>query len=88
MHEISEDTFKLLQKTWQTFLIDILGLQPEALVTDNSMLDGTLQLLIDMRKEAKLRKDYATSDKIRNQLLAIGIQLKDEKDGSVSYSIL
>jgi cysteinyl-tRNA synthetase len=88
MHEISEDTFKLLQKTWQTFLIDILGLQPETLVTDNSMLDGTLQLLIDMRKEAKLRKDYATSDKIRNQLLAIGIQLKDEKDGSVSYSIL
>lgn len=88
MHEISEDTFKLLQKTWQTFLIDILGLQPETLATDNSKLDGALQLLIEMRKEAKLRKDYAASDKIRNQLLAIGIQLKDEKDGSVSYSIL
>lgn len=88
MHEISEVTFHLLQKTWQTYLIEILGLRPETLATDNSKLDGTLQLLIEMRKEAKLRKDYATSDKIRNQLLAIGIQLKDEKDGSVSYSIL
>jgi cysteinyl-tRNA synthetase len=46
-----------------------------------------MQLLIEMRKEAKSRKDYATSDKIRNQLLAVGIQLKDEKDGGVSYSI-
>ena len=40
-----------------------------------------------MRKEAKTKKDYATSDKIRNQLLSIGIQLKDEKDGTVSYAI-
>jgi cysteinyl-tRNA synthetase len=46
-----------------------------------------MQLLIDMRREAKSRKDYATSDKIRNQLLEVGIQLKDEKDGSVSYTI-
>jgi cysteinyl-tRNA synthetase len=88
MHELSEATFQLLQKTWQTYLIGILGLQPESQVTDNSKLDGALQLLIEMRKEAKLRKDYATSDKIRNQLLSVGIQLKDEKDGSVSYSIV
>lgn len=88
IHELSEDTFQLLQKTWQTYLIDILALQPEKLPANNDTLDGVLQLLIEMRKEAKLRKDYAASDKIRNQLLSIGIQLKDEKDGSVSYSIL
>lgn len=87
MHELSEDTFRLLQKTWSTFLIEILGLQPETLNTDNSKLDGVIQLLIEMRKEAKSRKDYAASDKIRNQLLAVGIQLKDEKDGSMTYSI-
>ncbi|UPK70508.1 cysteine--tRNA ligase [Chitinophaga filiformis] len=87
MHELSEDTFLLLQKTWSTFLIEILGLQPETLNTDNSKLDGVIQLLIEMRKEAKGRKDYAASDKIRNQLLAVGIQLKDEKDGSMTYSI-
>lgn len=87
MHDLSEDTFQLLQKTWQLFLIDILGLQPETLLSDNSKLDGVIQLLIEMRKEAKGRKDYAASDKIRHQLLAVGIQLKDEKDGSMTYTI-
>ena len=87
MHEISEETFQLVQKTWNTYLIEILALIPETLATDNNTLDGVMQLLIDMRKEAKSRKDYATSDKIRNQLLEVGIQLKDEKDGSVSYTI-
>jgi cysteinyl-tRNA synthetase len=43
--------------------------------------------LIDLRKEARAKKDYATSDKIRNQLQQLGILLKDEKDGNVSYSI-
>jgi cysteinyl-tRNA synthetase len=50
------------------------------------MLSGTIQLLIDIRKEAKSKKDYATSDKIRQQLQQYGILLKDEKDGSVSWT--
>ncbi|WP_343669571.1 cysteine--tRNA ligase [Chitinophaga sp.] len=87
MHELSEDTFQLIKKTWKTWLIDILALEPENLASDNNTLDGVMQLIIEMRKEAKSRKDYATSDRIRNQLLAAGIQLKDEKDGSVSYTI-
>lgn len=87
MHELSEETFALLQKTWDTFLLEILGLQPQLLATDNSKLDGVIQLLMEMRKEAKSRKDYAASDKIRNQLLAVGIQLKDEKDGTMTYTI-
>ncbi len=86
MHEITEDTFALLKTTWHTYLLDILGLRSEE-TADTGKLDGVLQLLIDIRKEAKGRKDYATSDKIRNQLQAIGIQLKDEKDGTVSYAI-
>ncbi|HJT73106.1 MAG TPA: cysteine--tRNA ligase [Chitinophaga sp.] len=87
IHELSEETFALLQKTWDTFLLEILGLQPQLLATDNSKLDGVIQLLMEMRKEAKSRKDYAASDKIRNQLLAVGIQLKDEKDGTMTYTI-
>ncbi|MVT07235.1 cysteine--tRNA ligase [Chitinophaga tropicalis] len=87
IHELSEETFALLQKTWDTFLLEILGLQPQLLTTDNSKLDGVIQLLMEMRKEAKSRKDYAASDKIRNQLLAVGIQLKDEKDGTMTYTI-
>jgi len=46
-----------------------------------------VQLLMQMRKDAKARKDYATSDKIRNELKDIGILLKDEKDGSMSYTL-
>jgi len=46
-----------------------------------------LQLLIEVRSQAKASKDFVTSDKIRNQLMALGVQLKDEKDGSVSYSV-
>jgi cysteinyl-tRNA synthetase len=45
-----------------------------------------VELLIEIRKQAKDNKDFATSDKIRNQLADMGIQLKDEKDGSMSYS--
>lgn len=87
MSEISEATFILLKVTWKLYLTDILGIVGEK-QSDDSKLDSVLQLLMNMRKEAKARKDYATSDKIRNQLLNMGIQLKDEKDGSMSYSIV
>ena len=46
-----------------------------------------MELLIDIRKEAKGKKDFATSDKIRNQLTRLGISLKDEKDGGMSWTI-
>lgn len=84
--DINTDTFKLLKNTFKTYLEDILGLQPLVQNNDQKM-DTILQLVIEMRKEARIRKDYTTSDKIRNMLLSAGIQLKDEKDGNVSYSI-
>jgi cysteinyl-tRNA synthetase len=45
-----------------------------------------MQLLIDMRKEAKAKKDYVTSDRIRKQLIGLGIELKDEKNGEMSWN--
>mgnify|MGYP003575309780 CR=1 FL=1 len=83
---LSTDTFALVQATFKTYLEDILGLQPLQ-KNDDSKLDAVLQLVIEMRKEAKIRKDYAASDKIRDMLAASGIQLKDEKGGEMSYSI-
>ena len=53
---------------------------------NNDKLDGVLQLLINMRMEARANKDFALSDKIRDELLALGIQLKDGKEGT-SYSL-
>lgn len=83
---LSRSTFDLLKKQMQAFIIDIFGLQTSK--ADNiDKLDGVLQLLINIRKEAKQRKDFVTSDKIRNELAQLGVQLKDEKDGGMSYTI-
>ena len=46
-----------------------------------------MELLIDIRKDAKSKRDFATSDKIRNQLAAIGINIKDEKGGEMSWNV-
>jgi cysteinyl-tRNA synthetase len=80
-------TLSLLQDKLKVFIVDIFGLQSE-LEGDYSKLDGVLQILIELRKQAKTKKDFVTSDAIRNQLLQLGIALKDEKDGNISYSLL
>ena len=83
---LSGSTVALLQNQMRLFIEDIFGLKGNR--SDNSgKLDGVLQLLIDIRKEAKGRKDFVTSDKIRNELSDLGVQLKDEKDGGMSYTI-
>lgn len=87
LNHISRATFDLLQKQFSTYLTDIFGLKEEK-VADSGRLDSVLQLLIQIRKEARARKDFATSDKIRNELQREGILLKDEKDGSVSWNII
>ena len=69
------------------FVYDVLGLQNEQQTSNsNDKLDGVLQLLINMRMEARANKDWALSDKIRDELLALGIQLKDGKEGT-SYTV-
>ena len=69
------------------FVFDVLGLQSEQQAANNNdKLDGVLQLLINMRMEARANKDWVLSDKIRDELLALGIQLKDGKEGT-SYSV-
>src|SRR5687768_9672853 len=81
---LGRETVELFQQYFKIYLQDILGIVAEVEKEDGK-LDGVIGLLIEIRKEAKARKDYATSDKIRLQLQQLGIQLKDEKDGSVSY---
>jgi cysteinyl-tRNA synthetase len=83
---LSKETFDLLQKQFKIHIEDILGLKSVSEV-DNNRMQGVMQLLIDIRKEAKSKKDFMTSDKIRNQLAQMGILIKDEKDGGMSYTI-
>lgn len=83
---IGSDTFNLLKNKLKVFVEDILGLKPESAGGDDK-LKGVIDVLIELRKEARAKKDWTTSDKIRNQLAEIGIQLKDEKNGNMSWSL-
>jgi cysteinyl-tRNA synthetase len=82
---ISPATLQLMRTYFADYLEKILGLKGES-AGDDHKLSGVVDLLIEIRRDARTRKDYATSDKIRNQLLGLGIVLKDEKDGGVSYT--
>ena len=86
MNAISYNTLQLMKDSFSIYLEDILGLKNSASAKADG-LNGVMQLLIDIRKEAKEKKDYATSDKIRKHLLAQGIILKDEKDGNMSWAL-
>src|SRR3984885_5646907 len=68
---IAGGTLRSLQKYFKNYLEDILGLKDDAGSSDKK-LDGVVDLLIDIRKDARAKKDYAASDKIRNQLLQLG----------------
>ena len=78
-------TWATVQTQLKLFVESILGLKVDN-GANRQQLNGVVELLIEIRKQAKDNKDFATSDKIRNQLAEMGIQLKDEKDGSMSYS--
>ena len=78
-------TIARMQETFTVYLENILGLK--ALSENNEVFNGVMQLLDDIRKEAKSRKDFSTSDKIRKQLASLGIEMKDEKDGSISWNL-
>ncbi|MEY3432634.1 MAG: hypothetical protein RL131_570, partial [Bacteroidota bacterium] len=84
---LSSETLQLMKQKFQIYLEDIFGLKEER-KQDNQHLGAVLQLIAEIRKDARSKKDYATSDKIRNQLLQAGIQLKDEKDGGVSWEVV
>ncbi len=84
---LTADDINALSETLTTFTFDILGIKDEKLVTNNSdKLDGVVEMLITMRLEARANKNFALSDQIRDQLLALGIQLKDGKEGT-TFSI-
>ena len=77
----------VLGETLKSFTFDVLGIKDEKAVSNQTdKLEGVVELLINMRLEARANKDFALSDQIRDQLLALGIQLKDGKEGT-TFSI-
>ena len=79
---IKKQTFDFLVQTFNTFVTDIFGLKNESASASDSTLNEVMQLLIALRNEARAKKDFATSDKIRDELLKMGVQLKDGKEGT------
>lgn len=73
-----------LKSLMQTMVIDILGLWQDVSSSsdgNDELLSETIKLLLNLRIEAKANKEWATADKIRNELQALGVIIKDTKDG-------
>jgi cysteinyl-tRNA synthetase len=79
--KIDEANLQLLKNLMNSFVLDVLGLKDEQ--ADNDDLPKVLNLIVELRNEAKANKDYATSDKIRDGLSKVGFQLKDSKEGTL-----
>jgi cysteinyl-tRNA synthetase len=86
--KISATDLELLRTTMHSFVYDVLGLTKEIEGQNNGQqqLDAAVNLLIDLRNQARANKDFATSDAIRDRLQEAGIQLKDGKEGT-SFSL-
>lgn len=85
MNSISSGTLNRMKDSFTIYLEEVFGLKDYAEYDET--LSGVMSLLIDIRKDAKSKKDFATSDKIRKQLADLGINMKDEKGGSISWNV-
>jgi cysteinyl-tRNA synthetase len=80
---ITVEDLELLKETINTFTFSVLGLEISQSSDDGiDKLNATIELLIKLRKEARLNKDFALSDKIRDELAEVGIELKDGREGT------
>ena len=78
---ISAADLSLLQTEMKVFVRDILGLAKSS-ESGESRLDPVMDLILDLRQEARANKDWSTSDKIRDGLAGAGIVVKDSKEGT------
>ena len=76
----------MFKKTINSFVFDVLGLMNEDSQNNSDKITGVIELLIKLRKEARENKDWALSDQIRDELIALGIQLKDGRE-ETTFSI-
>lgn len=83
LEQLTKEDISLLKDTFNIFINDILGLKEEKIENESdTKVSGLMNLIIELRKNARTGKDFATSDKIRNDLSSLGITLKDTRDGT------
>jgi cysteinyl-tRNA synthetase len=86
LSSISESTFTNFQKAYVSFMEDIMGVREEE-EHNQDLINGVVTVLINLRKKARTDKNFALSDKIRDDLKSIGVQLMDGKDGEMTYTV-
>jgi cysteinyl-tRNA synthetase len=80
---LNSEDLELLKQTMNDFTFDVLGLVNIAKEDSSAdKLSGAVEILIELRNQARLNKDFALSDKIRDDLAEVGIQLKDSREGT------
>ena len=82
--QLDKENLKRFKATFNTFYFEVLGLQlqEESDSSNNEVVGELMKLVLDFRNAAKAQKDYATADKIREELKALNIAIKDGKDGA------
>lgn len=83
---ISKEGFKLLSDTFRIFIQQVLGFEKRE-GKKSAKMEELVSLLIEIRAHARARKDFDTSDLIRDRLSDMGIHLKDEKSGKTTFEI-
>jgi cysteinyl-tRNA synthetase len=79
--KIDKENLDILTSLYKTFVFDVLGLKDEQSKDSSNLTSELIDLILNLRLEAKKNKDFATSDKIRNVLTSKGVIIKDTKDG-------
>lgn len=86
LRNIDAATFDSFKRTYIGFMEDVLGLREEE-EHNHQLVNGVIQVLIDLRKKARADRNYPLSDKIRDDLKKLGVQLLDGKDGEINFTI-
>lgn len=81
--KVNQHTITEIKGVMDVFVHEVLGLKDDILGADTDSMDDLMQIIIKIRNEAKANKDFTTSDRIREELTAAGVQLKDSKDGTL-----
>jgi len=82
INQLSKDTLDKLKKVYPEYITEVLGLPNDMDGGDNNILSGVMDLIIDLRQDARSEKNWAASDKIRDGLAKHNITIKDGKDGT------
>jgi cysteinyl-tRNA synthetase len=80
--QLSQTDIDTLKQTFEEFFFAVMGLNNEEGGENSKLTDSLMEVILNLRAEAKANKDYATSDKLRDALAAIQVQIKDSKEGT------